>query len=151
MTPGSDPEARAARRRHDARGFTGTDSRLGFTTWQSACRSVGISPRSLLVFTVELLPTAVIGALAGGLLVQLGGVLARGRCRGAQSALAAHGGCVLGMLAGLVFCALGLSWPIAAAAEALLAMGLAAWLFGRMPFPARASVLPRSQGPSSAY
>ena len=52
-------------------------ARLGFSTWQSACRSAGLSPRSVLIFTLELLPTAVIGALLGGLIVQLCGALAR--------------------------------------------------------------------------
>jgi hypothetical protein len=126
-------------------------SHLGFTTWQSACRAAGFAPRSLVVFTLELLPMAVIGALAGGLIVQLAGALSRGTRCGAQGALAAHAGCALGMMAGLALCALATPWPLALATEALLAMCAAAGLFdwwGRVR--AGASVLPPSRRPSSA-
>jgi len=76
---------------------------LGFTIWRGACRAAGLSPRSLLTFTIELLPLAVIGALSGGLLVLAGGfALPR---RQAHGALAAHVGCVAAMPLGVAWCA----------------------------------------------
>lgn len=110
---------------------------LGFTTWRSACRAAGFAPRSLAIFTLELLPTALTGALAGGLVVLLAGALARrGDCP--ASALAAHGGCLLGMAVGLALCVLALPVPLVLALEGLLAAATAAWLFGRFR-PAHAS------------
>ena len=34
---------------------------LGFTIWRSVCRASGVSPSSIATFTLELLPTAIIG------------------------------------------------------------------------------------------
>jgi hypothetical protein len=125
--------------------------RLGFTTWQSACRAAGFAPRSLAIFTLELLPTAVVGGLAGGLIVQLRGMLAHGQRCGAQGALAAHAGCTIGMTAGVSLCVVTAAWPLAVLAEALLAMLASVWLFGRLRSPAmRASVLPRTRSLPSA-
>jgi hypothetical protein len=76
---------------------------LGLTLWRSACRASGFSLRSLAIFTLELLPLAVIGALLGGLIVIAGGVA--GRARDAHGALAAHLGCAAAMPLGLLLCA----------------------------------------------
>jgi len=102
---------------------------LGFTIWREACRAGGISWPSLATFTLELLPTAVIGALLGGLLVLCVG--ARGRPAGARGALAAHAGCALAMPIGVLLCASSLPWPLTLAAETVLAAlvaGSAWWL-----------------------
>jgi hypothetical protein len=123
---------------------------LGFTTWRTACRAAGFAPRSLAIFTLELLPVALAGALAGGLVVLLAGVLARrGDCP--ASALAAHGGCVLGMAVGLVLCVLAVPVPLVLALEGALAAAIAAWLFGHFR-PARntASVATRTRSLTSA-
>ena len=47
---------------------------LGFSNWRSACRAAGLPLSSLLSFTLELLPTAVLGALVGGIAVQISGM-----------------------------------------------------------------------------
>jgi hypothetical protein len=91
---------------------------LGFTIWRSACRSAGLSIGSIAAFTIELLPTAVAGALVGGLLVLLGGVVSRASL--APAALAAHTGCLLGMPAGLLICASSLPLPVSLAGEAAI-------------------------------
>jgi hypothetical protein len=97
---------------------------LGFTIWRGACRASGISLASIATFTLELLPTAVIGALLGGVLV-----LALGQRAGARDALAAHAGCVLAMPAGLLLCASAWPWPLTLAAEAALAALVAAGMW----------------------
>jgi hypothetical protein len=84
---------------------------LGFTLWRSACRAAGLSPGSILAFTLELLPSGVAGVLLGGLAVLAGGVLMP--ARDARGVVAAHAGCALGMPAALMLCAL--SWPVSAA------------------------------------
>jgi hypothetical protein len=102
---------------------------LGFTIWRSACRGAGISLPSIATFTLELLPTAVIGALLGGLIVLAAG--ARGRGGRARGAFAAHAGCTVAMPAGLLLCASALPWPLMLAAEGALAASAAAivwWL-----------------------
>jgi len=91
---------------------------LGFTIWRGACRASGISLSSIATFTIELLPTAVIGALLGGLLVLVAGI--RGRPGAVGGALAAHAGCVIAMPVGLLLCAAAWPWPLTIAAEALL-------------------------------
>ncbi len=99
----------------------------GYSTWRSACLAAGISFTSLIAFTVQLIPTAVLGALAGGLAVQVIGVWQRRRQGAACAALAAHGGCVVGMAGALVLCASAVSLPAMLAAEfTLTAAG--AWL-----------------------
>ena len=107
-------------------------TRLGYSNWLSACRAAGLSLNSWLTFTFTLLPSAVIGLLAGGLAVQLGGLLLRHRGCAAQSSLAAHGGCVLGMAGGLLLCTLSLPVPVMLIAEAALAGAGAAVLFRHM-------------------
>jgi hypothetical protein len=110
-----------------AGGWLDERDHLGFTTWRSACRTAGLSMGSLFDFTLELLPTAVIGALCGGLVMQLL-ALSRGRhvCD-AQEILATHAGCALTMPAGLVLCAM--AWPLhwMLLADVGLAIG-GAWL-----------------------
>src|SRR4051812_7760039 len=83
---------------------------LGFTIWRAARRAAGFSLSSIVTFTLELLPLAVIGALSGGLLLLLGGCL--DRARHARGAMAAHIGCALAMPVGVALCAT--AWPLAA-------------------------------------
>jgi hypothetical protein len=123
----------------------------GYTTWLSACRAAGPSIRSVLVFTFELLPTAVMGMLTGVLLVQLAGMWFRHHTWGVPSALAAHGGCVFGMVGGLLLCTLALPLPLMLGAEGLLAALAAAWLFPRISQRrSRTSVKPRTTALASA-
>lgn len=95
---------------------------LGFTNWRSACRASGIAPASLLHFTLELLPTAVIGALFGGLLVQALAFAIRNRPRLADTCLSAHFGCAIAMPLGLVLCALALPVPLMLTMELAIAV-----------------------------
>jgi hypothetical protein len=100
--------------------------RLGFTNWRAACRASGISFVSLLRFTLELLPTAIIGALLGGLLVQLLAFAMRHRRSDADLCLSAHLGCAIAMPLGLLLCAFAMPVPLMLAAET--ALGAAAAL-----------------------
>jgi hypothetical protein len=102
-------------------------SRLGYSNWRTACRSAGFSPGSLISFTLQLLPTAVIGALIGGLLLQISGVLLRRRHAAVPVTLAAHAGCLAGMAGGLALCALALplGWMLAAEGSIAAAGALA--------------------------
>jgi hypothetical protein len=100
---------------------------LGFTNWRSACRASGLSVSSLIFFTQALLPTAIAGALAGGLVVLLMGFLFRRNRDSARTCVAAHVGCVITMPLGLVLCTL--SWPLAVMLVADVALAAAcAWL-----------------------
>ncbi len=98
--------------------------RLGVTVWRSACRASGFALGSVIAFTLELLPCAVIGALAGGLVV-LAFAFGAGSAAWARQSLAAHVGCTVAMPAGVMLCALALPLPLMLAADALLA-GVAA-------------------------
>jgi hypothetical protein len=100
---------------------------LGFTNWRSACRASGISLQSLTYFTLELLPTAVVGALLGGVLVLLGAFFSR-HARGSADCLAAHAGCAIAMPLGLLLCAMAMPVPLMLAAEVALAGAAAALL-----------------------
>jgi hypothetical protein len=102
--------------------------RLGVTVWRAACRAEGLTLRSLVVFTAELLPGAIIGALLGGLVLL---ALAIGSNVRARQSLAAHLGCTVAMPIGAVLCALALPLPLMFAAEALIA-GAAALLVHQM-------------------
>jgi hypothetical protein len=93
---------------------------LGFSTWRAACRAAGVSLTSLVGFTVQLMPTAVLAALAGGLAIQATGVLQRHQRGAVATATAAHGGCALGMSAGLILCTYSLSVPVLLGIEILL-------------------------------
>jgi hypothetical protein len=103
------------------------DERLtaGVTVWRSACRASGLALGSVIAFTLELLPCAVIGALAGGLAV-LAFAVVSGSAASMRRSLAAHLGCVVAMPISLLLCALALPLPLMLAADALLA-GLAAF------------------------
>jgi hypothetical protein len=113
---------------------------LGFTNWRSACRAAGLSVRSLIFFTQALLPTAIAGALAGGLVVLLMGFLFRQDRDAAHTCVAAHVGCAITMPLGLVLCTL--SWPLAVMLVADVALAAAgAWLVLRF-LRVRAAVYP---------
>lgn len=75
-------------------------------------------------FTLELLPLAVIGALCGGLILQLLALRFRHEPQGAASCLAVHLGCVLTMPIGLLLCAL--AWPVPVMLLADVALAIAA-------------------------
>jgi hypothetical protein len=99
-------------------------ARLGFSQWRSACRASGLTLASILRFTLELLPTAVLGALLGGVVVLGAGILLRHRgC--AAGALRAHAACAIGMAVGLLLCVLPLPVPLLLAAELALTLLLA--------------------------
>jgi hypothetical protein len=97
---------------------------LGYTIWRAACRSTGFSFRSIATFTLELLPTAVIGALLGGTILLAVGSL--NRARHAHGSLAAHLGCAIAMPAGLALCASPLPMSASLVMELTLA-GLLTW------------------------
>jgi hypothetical protein len=95
---------------------------LGFTTWLSACRGAGVRFASVLDFSLQLLPFAVLGVLAGGLLLLIVAFAGRHRATGvAHCILPAHAGCALAMVPGLLLCASGVAWPLALGAELALA------------------------------
>lgn len=126
-------------------------SHLGYSTWLSACRAAGLSLNSVVTFTVELLPTAVLGMLAGGVLLLLTAVWQRRAGCPARAILAPHAGCAVGMLAGLLLCTFALPLPLMLAAEATLAAGASVWLFSRGRSTAMAaSVKPRTGALTSA-
>jgi hypothetical protein len=124
---------------------------LGFTLWSSACRSAGLTPASVMTFTLQLLPSAVIGALLGGLLVLCFGILLRRSGALADISLAAHVGCLIGMAVGMLLCMALLPPTLMLAVEPLLAATAAAWLW-RHSCSARpaASVKPPSRQLTSA-
>lgn len=105
---------------------------LGLSTWRSACRGAGLSLPSIVHFTLELLPTAVIGALLGGLVVLAAGF--RAPREAARGALAAHAGCLAAMPLGMLLCASAWPWPLTLGAEMALAALAAAsvWWFTRI-------------------
>jgi hypothetical protein len=104
---------------------------LGFSNWRSACRAAGFSLSSLFTFTLELLPMAVLGALAGGVALQIAGICLRNRRGVATESLAAHVACGLTMAVTLPLCAL--AWPLSwlLGAELLMTV-LAAALLNRL-------------------
>jgi hypothetical protein len=94
--------------------------RLGVTVWRSACRSSGLAVGSVITFTLELLPCAVIGALVGGLVV-LAFAMRAASVSSMQRSLAAHLGCAVTMPVGVLLCAIALPLPLMLAADAMLA------------------------------
>jgi hypothetical protein len=125
---------------------------LGYSAWISACRAAGWSLASLVTFSWELLPAGIIGALTGGLIVQLAGVLLRHRDCGADTALAAHAGCVSAMTIGLLLCTLSLPLPLTMAVEAVVAAASAVWLFSNIRRRrVLTSVRLPTRGPTCAY
>ncbi|HET7811897.1 MAG TPA: hypothetical protein VFL16_15105 [Steroidobacteraceae bacterium] len=119
-------------------GFVDERSRLGFSQWRSACRASGLTLESLLGFTLQLLPTAVLGALLGGLVVLGAGILLRRRgC--AAGALGAHAACAIGMIVGLLLCVLPLPVPLLLTGEMTLTVALALFLRRFLAAPRLAS------------
>jgi hypothetical protein len=103
-------------------------TRLGFSTWRSACRTDGISLLSVMQFTWQLLPNAILGALLGGFVVVCLGIHWR-RCSQATECVAAHLGCVLTMPLGVLACALAFPVTLMPYADAALAAGAALLLW----------------------
>ena len=81
---------------------------LGVTTWRTACRAAGLSLQSVALFTWQLLPNMIAGALLGAVLLPGLGWLARHRAELARECTAAHLGCFLAMPIALLGCALAL-------------------------------------------
>jgi hypothetical protein len=107
---------------------------LGFTNWRGACRAAGLSPRSVLHFTQELLPTAIVGALLGGLVLLCLAFVFRSRRDLSHACTAAHLGCALAMPLGLILCTFSLPVGAMLAGEMALAGAVAALvprLFGQ--------------------
>ena len=98
---------------------------LGFTNWQSACRAAGPSFGSLLYFTWELLPATLIGALSGGIILQLLAFRLRREPGHAAACVSVHLACILTLPITLLICAL--AWPVPAMllADIALAVGVA--------------------------
>lgn len=97
----------------------------GFSAWRSACRAAGFSLPSVLSFTWQLLPNAILGALTGGLVVLVAGFLLRHRPGATRDCSAAHLGCLLAMPPGLAICSLALPAAVTLFAEMALALVLA--------------------------
>ncbi len=106
-------------------GFVDERLRLGVTVWRSACRSSGMAVGSVIAFTLELLPCAVIGALVGGIVV-LALAMRAASLSSMQRSLAAHLGCAVTMPVGVLLCAIALPLPLMLAADAMLAGSAAA-------------------------
>jgi hypothetical protein len=109
--------------------------RLGVTVWRSACRSSGMALGSVIAFTLELLPCAVIGALLGGLAV-LAFAMRAASASSMRRSLAAHLGCAAAMPVGVRVCAIALPLPFMLAADAVLAGSAAAaigWALKKVP------------------
>ncbi len=112
-----------------AGGWVDERTHLGFSNWSSACRAQGLTFASLFSFTVELLPNALLGALAGGVVLQIVGVTWLSR-DGARATLCAHAGCAFAMAVGLLMCAWIPSIPLMLGVEGVLAVGTA-WALNR--------------------
>jgi len=125
---------------------------LGFTNWRSACRAAGLSLSSLFTFTLELLPMAVLGALAGGVALQIAGICLRHIKGVATESLAAHAACGLTMAVTLPLCALALPVSGLLGAELLMTV-LAAALLNRLlsarPSCAASGIVPTRARPSA--
>jgi hypothetical protein len=109
--------------------------RLGVTVWRSACRSSELALGSVIVFTLELLPCAVIGALIGGLAV-LAFAMRAASASSRRWSLAAHLGCAVTMPVGILLCAIALPLPFMLVADAALAGSAAAaigWALKTIP------------------
>ena len=106
--------------------FVDETRHLGFTNWRSACRAAGFSLRPVWTFSLELLPTAIAGFLAGGLAVLALGIALRRHGEDARLCFAAHAGCAVTMPIGMTLCALALPLRPLLLADALLALA-GAW------------------------
>jgi hypothetical protein len=100
---------------------------LGFTNWRAACRAAGPSLQSFIVFTRELLPSAIVAMLAGAFLVVLIGIVARRADGAARTCFAAHLGCFLSLPLMLATC--------------MIAPAPAVMLFADVAFAALAAIL----------
>ena len=100
---------------------------LGFTNWRAACRAAGPSLQSFIVFTRELLPSAIVAMLAGAFLVVLIGIFARRADGAARTCFAAHLGCFLSLPLMLATC--------------MIAPAPAVMLFADVAFAALAAIL----------
>jgi hypothetical protein len=124
----------------------------GFTIWRSACRSGGLTLSSLISFTFDLLPLALLGMLVGVMALQFAVAAAWHRPAGARIALGAHAGCMFGMAASLVLCLFVASPAWMLAVELAVAAGLGAVLARRpAPHHCAASVTLPTRRPSNAY
>jgi hypothetical protein len=109
---------------------------LGFSTWRSACRADGVSFGSVLSFTWQLLPNAIIGFLSGGLMILILGIARQERDDSKTESVAAHAGCMLAMPLGLLACAQLLPAIVMPVADVLLSTAGAIfvlWLLGSRP------------------
>jgi hypothetical protein len=97
----------------------------GFSTWRSACRAAGVDFGSLLSFTWQLLPHAIIGLLIGGIAVQILGWVFRDRGTTVEECAATHLGCLLAMPVALLLCAQPIPAIAMPFADTLLATALA--------------------------
>ena len=109
-----------------AGGWLDERSHLGFTIWRTACRAAGLAPASLLHFTLELLPTMIVGTLLGGLVLVGLGLGLRRRRDVAHACAAAHIGCALVMPLAFLLCALALPTGAMFVLDVALAAGAAA-------------------------
>jgi hypothetical protein len=128
-------------------------SHLGFSSWRSACRAGGFTLESLVIFTLDLLPTALIGMVLGAVAMQFASAALWFRDGGPRMALAAHAGCAAGMAAGILICTQFTSVPLMLATELAATAAMALLLCAPSARKARcaASVgLPTSR-PTSAY
>jgi hypothetical protein len=85
-------------------------SRLGFSTWRSACRAAGLDFGSLMDFTWQLLPLTLAGLALGGAAVLAIAIARRHELHDARTCLAAHAGCALTLPVALLICASTLPW-----------------------------------------
>jgi hypothetical protein len=130
------------------------DERLhqGFTIWRSACRAGGLTLASLVSFTFDLLPLALLGLLVGVMALQFAVAATWYRPTGARVALGAHAGCLLGMAASLLLCLVIASPGWMLTVELSVAAGLAAALSRRpVKHPCDASVALPTRAASNAY
>jgi hypothetical protein len=106
--------------------FVDESRHLGLSNWRSACRAAGFSLRPVWTFTLELLPTAVAGFLAGGLALLVLGIVLRRHGDDARRCFAAHAGCAITMPIGMALCALALPLQSMLLADVVLALA-GAW------------------------
>jgi hypothetical protein len=126
---------------------------LGFSNWRSACRAGGLTLESLVIFTLDLLPLALVGMLLGAVAMQFMSAVFWFRRGGPRMALAAHGGCALGMTSGLLLCTQLSSVPLMLGTELAVTIGVALLLCaprGRAATCAASVGLPTSRA-TSAY
>lgn len=113
--------------------FIDERNHLGFTNWRSACRAAGFSLGPVMSFSLELLPTAIVGLLAGGLALLAIGIALRRHDDEARLCFAAHAGCAVTMPIGMALCALAFPLYSMVLADVLLALAGATAVFSAMP------------------